>query len=112
MSLHDYYVDEYNANDKMRQESINELIQTEKAYVEDMSIVHKIFEMPMRDYRVLTKNDVDRIFVNWQDLIDTNREFLRNILQRTQSGSDIIGDVIRDYVRTLSERRFNFEIDA
>lgn len=82
----------------MRQECINELIQTEKAYIEDMSIVHKVFEVPMRDSRVVSKTDVDRIFVNWQELIDSNKEFLRDILHRTDSGSDIIGDVICNHV--------------
>lgn len=82
----------------MRQECINELIQTERAYIDDMSIVHKVFEIPMRECRVISKTDVDRIFVNWQDLIDTNKEFLKDILYRTQSGSDIIGDVISDHV--------------
>lgn len=83
----------------MRQECINELIQTEKAYIEDMSIVHKVFEMPMRESRVVNNTDVDRIFVNWQELIDCNKQFLRDILHRTDSGSDIIGDVISNHVR-------------
>lgn len=96
----------------MRQECINELIQTEKAYIDDMSIVHKAFELPMRESRVISNGDVDRIFVNWQELVETNKAFLKDILHRTNSGSDIIGDVICNHVRIFeSKLQILYEIE-
>lgn len=85
----------------MRQECINELINTEKVYIEDMCTVHNVFEVPIRESKVITRRDVDCIFVNWQELIDCNKEFLKDILHRTESGSDIIGDVISNHVRFI-----------
>lgn len=84
--------------DKMRQECINEFIQTEKAYIDDMSIVHKVFEKPLYESRIVDKQDVEDIFLNWQEILECNQNFLKDLLNRNDSGSNIIGDVICSHV--------------
>lgn len=97
--VYDFVDVDENSNEKMRQDCVNELIQTEKAYIEDMSIVHKVFEVPLMESRVVSKQDVEKIFVNWSKLVETNQAFLKDLLQRTSNGSDIIGDIICKHVR-------------
>ncbi|KAK9738832.1 PH domain [Popillia japonica] len=80
--------------DKKRQDCINELIQTEKAYIYDMNIVHEVFELPLLDSHVVERSDVEGIFVNWREIIQCNKNFLADLLERTNSGSDVIGDII------------------
>lgn len=87
--------------ERKRQEYIKELISTEQAYIEDMLLVHEVislatwrvfcsiecikcrllcaqvFEKPLLESMVLTVNEVDRIFVNWRDIIACNDNFLR-----------------------------------
>lgn len=85
--------------DKKRQDCINELIQTEKAYIYDMNIVHEVFELPLLDSHVVERSDVEGIFVNWREIIQCNKNFLADLLERTNSGSDVIGDIICLHVR-------------
>lgn len=85
--------------DKKRQDCINELIQTEKAYIDDMRVVHEVFELPLLESQVIDEKDVKGIFVNWRDIIQCNRGFYEDLLERTNSGSEIIGDIICTHVR-------------
>ena len=87
-----------NSIDKKRRDCINELIRTEGAYIEDMRIVHDIFEKPLENSGVIDKKHLDIIFVNWEDILLCNKNFLEDLLQRVNSGNDIIGDVIYNHV--------------
>ncbi|KAF5294447.1 hypothetical protein FQR65_LT01573 [Abscondita terminalis] len=80
--------------EKTRQECINELIQTEKTYIDDMTIVHEVFEIPLRQSKVVTEDELGGIFVNWQEILQCNRNFLRDISKRWNSGNTVVGDVI------------------
>ncbi|GJQ83722.1 putative Eps15 homology domain protein [Trypoxylus dichotomus] len=80
--------------DKKRQDCINELIQTEKAYIDDMKVVYEVFELPLLESHVVEKNDVEGIFVNWREILLCNKNFLDDLLERTNSGSDVVGDII------------------
>ncbi|XP_049819968.1 intersectin-1 isoform X3 [Aethina tumida] len=80
--------------DKKRSESINEFINTERAYVKDMSVVHKVFERPLRESGIVKKREADEIFVNWQDILQCNKNFLKDLESRRNSNSTVIGDVI------------------
>lgn len=82
----------------MRLEGINELIQTEKTYIEDMIVVNKIFEKPLRESRVIPEKDIEGIFVNWEHILMCNKAFLEDLLERQNSGSDIFGDIICSHV--------------
>lgn len=83
---------------KMRLECINELLQTEEAYIKDMSVVYTVFEKPLRESRVITQREVEGIFVNWEDILQCNKNFLADLLVRWDSGSDIVGDIICSHV--------------
>lgn len=82
-----------------RQGYIMELITTEQSYIDDMSIVHEVkkhsiyiynlsniqissyflqvFEKPLIESKVLTPEEIEKIFVNWRDIIVCNYTFLR-----------------------------------
>lgn len=85
----------------MRQECINELIQTEKAYIDDMTVVYEVFEVPLRQSKVITKEEIEGIFVNWQEILQCNHNFLKDLIDRWNSGNDVIGDVICSHVSDL-----------
>lgn len=88
----------YDPQEKLRQECINELISTERAYVEDMTIVHNIFEMPLRMSKAISEEEVEIIFVNWQEIIQCNRRFLGDLLDKQDNGNYNIGDAICRHV--------------
>lgn len=87
--------------DQKRQESIKEFIQTERTYVKDMSIVHEVFEIPLRESKLICAKDIDDIFLNWQDIIQCNKNFLRELMRSYDNGQDMIGDVICRHVSGL-----------
>lgn len=82
----------------MRTESINEFIKTEKAYIEDMTVVNRIFEKPLRESKVVPEKNVEGIFVNWESILECNKAFLNDLLDRQSSGSDTYGDIICAHV--------------
>ncbi|XP_018567623.1 intersectin-1 isoform X2 [Anoplophora glabripennis] len=80
--------------DRKRQECINEFIQTEKTYVHDMSVVHEVFEVPLRKSKLVSDTDVDNIFVNWQDILQCNKYFLTDLLNNYNAENDTVGQII------------------
>lgn len=103
-----YFPSALGVQDKMRLESINELIQTEKAYIEDMIIVNRVFEKPLRESRVVPEKDVEEIFVNWEHILKCNKAFLSDLLDRQNSGTDIYGDIICSHVSNSEIVLVNF----
>ncbi|RZC40579.1 RhoGEF and/or C2 domain containing protein [Asbolus verrucosus] len=90
-----------NLANKKRHESIREFIQTEKVYVDDMSIVHEVFEIPLKKSGVINREEVEKIFVNWQSILQCNRGFLTDLNDWTGSGSDILGPVISKHLGNM-----------
>ncbi|XP_026300046.1 intersectin-1 isoform X8 [Apis mellifera] len=92
--------------EKKRQEYIKELIMTEQAYIEDMRLVHEVFEKPLIESLVLTVDEIDKIFVNWRDIIACNDNFLRTLrIRRDNSESGIvrmIGDILCENIPRMS----------
>nr|CAI5834895.1 unnamed protein product [Callosobruchus analis] len=82
---------------RKRIESIKEFIKTEKAYVKDLEIVHEVFEMPLRKSKIISNEDIDSIFLNWQEIIHCNKSFLEAFL-KAYNTSETIGDVISEHV--------------
>ncbi|CAL1275959.1 unnamed protein product [Larinioides sclopetarius] len=76
--------------EKKRQHHIHELISTEESYVEDMSIVLDVFQKPLRESSVLTKEELRSIFVNWKELIVCNTKLLRAMRVRSRMSSNNI----------------------
>ncbi|XP_008190947.1 intersectin-2 isoform X1 [Tribolium castaneum] len=86
---------------KKRQDSIREFIQTEKVYVDDMTTVHEVFELPMKKSGVIGRDEVEKIFLNWQAILQCNRRFLSDLYDWTSSGSDILGPVISKHLQNM-----------
>ncbi|GBM98010.1 Intersectin-1 [Araneus ventricosus] len=82
--------------EKKRQQHIHELISTEESYVEDMSIVLDVFQKPLRESSVLTKEELRSIFVNWKELIVCNTKLLRAMRVRSRMSSNNIIQKIGD----------------
>ncbi|XP_031369761.1 intersectin-1 isoform X9 [Apis dorsata] len=92
--------------ERKRQEYIKELIMTEQAYIEDMRLVHEVFEKPLIESLVLTVDEIDKIFVNWRDIIACNDNFLRTLrIRRDNSENGIvrmIGDILCENIPRMS----------
>ncbi|KAG8330244.1 Intersectin 1 (SH3 domain protein) [Homalodisca vitripennis] len=84
--------------EKKRQQHIKELIMTEQAYIDDMSIVHDVFEKPLSESKIVTPEELSTIFVNWQDIIVCNYMFLRALRVRREMSEGgvirMIGDIL------------------
>ncbi|XP_066254448.1 intersectin-1 isoform X2 [Euwallacea similis] len=92
----------FTTEDKKRQGAINELIQTEKAYVQDMSIVHEVFEVPLRKSKVISSSEIDEIFVNWQEILQCNKSFLNQLSKAYEKKADTIGDIICQHLPRMT----------
>ncbi|KAK2582098.1 hypothetical protein KPH14_002798 [Odynerus spinipes] len=92
--------------ERKRQEYIKELITTEQAYIEDMRLVHEVFEKPLIESLVLTVDEVDKIFVNWRDIIACNDNFLRTLRIRRENSEGgivrMIGDILCENIPRMS----------
>ncbi|XP_015189067.1 PREDICTED: intersectin-1 isoform X9 [Polistes dominula] len=92
--------------ERKRQEYIKELITTEHAYIEDMRLVHEVFEKPLIESLVLTLDEVDKIFVNWRDIIACNDNFLRTLRIRRENSEGgivrMIGDILCENIPRMS----------
>ncbi|XP_047345605.1 intersectin-1 isoform X13 [Vespa velutina] len=92
--------------ERKRQEYIKELITTEQAYIEDMRLVHEVFEKPLIESLVLTLDEVDKIFVNWRDIIACNDNFLRTLRIRRENSEGgivrMIGDILCENIPRMS----------
>ncbi|CAH0548139.1 unnamed protein product [Brassicogethes aeneus] len=82
------------SEDRKRAECIKEFVDTEKAYVHDMSVVYNVFEAPLRKSGLLKKKEIDEIFVNWREILQCNKNFCRDLHAKRNSNSHTIGDVI------------------
>ncbi|XP_034243922.1 intersectin-1 isoform X2 [Thrips palmi] len=84
--------------ERKRQDSIAELIGTEQAYIDDMSIVHEVFENPLMQRGILSKEQLQKVFVNWKEIIVCNVMFLRALRVRRDMSSGgvirMIGDIL------------------
>ncbi|XP_069671614.1 intersectin-1 isoform X3 [Periplaneta americana] len=84
--------------EKKHQDAIMELITTEQAYIDDMIAVHDVFEEPLVAAQVLSLQDIQKIFVNWREIIDCNYMFLRALQVRRDMSPEgiirMIGDIL------------------
>ncbi|XP_045464724.1 intersectin-1 isoform X2 [Harmonia axyridis] len=77
-----------------RQECIRELIDTERVYVEDLAIVCRVFEQPLKKNKVISNKDISQIFLNWDEILKCNEDFMKDLSRRLNQGADVIGDII------------------
>lgn len=66
-----------------------------------MSIVREVFEIPLRLSKLIPSKDIDEIFVNWQDIIQCNKNFLRELIRSYDAGRDMVGDIICRHVSKM-----------
>ncbi|XP_072755931.1 intersectin-1 [Anoplolepis gracilipes] len=96
----------HNPMEKKRQEHIKELIMTEQAYIEDMRLVHEVFEKPLIESLVLSVDEIEKIFINWRDIIACNDNFLRTLrIRRDNSYNGVvrmIGDILCENIPRMS----------
>ena len=86
--------------EKKRQNLINELYQTEEAYVDNLKLVYEVFIKNIRAANMLTKQELSILFINWKDLILSNTKLLKSIRirQGTQQAQATIGDILCENV--------------
>jgi hypothetical protein len=46
-------------------------------YAEVLTVLWQVFEKPLLECQILSPQDVQKIFVNWREIIDCNYMFLR-----------------------------------
>lgn len=63
-----------------------------------MAVVYEVFEIPLRKSSVISQEEMEGIFVNWQEILQCNHNFHADLIQRRSSGNEIIGDVICAHV--------------
>uniref|UniRef100_A0A0A9VV98 Intersectin-2 n=1 Tax=Lygus hesperus TaxID=30085 RepID=A0A0A9VV98_LYGHE len=88
-----------NEAEKKRQQAIKELMSTEQAYIDHMSIVHEVFLKPLEKRPDLVSPEQLRaIFINWDEIIQCNYSFLRSLRVRREMSKGsvirIIGDIL------------------
>eukprot|EP01094_Clydonella_sp_ATCC50884_P022156 TRINITY_DN5048_c0_g2_i1.p1 TRINITY_DN5048_c0_g2~~TRINITY_DN5048_c0_g2_i1.p1 ORF type:complete len:456 (-),score=85.59 TRINITY_DN5048_c0_g2_i1:425-1693(-) len=66
--------------EKARFESIvDELVRTENDYVADLVVVLTSFIIPLRDKEIITPQESELLFGNWEMLIDSNKHLLASL---------------------------------
>ncbi|GFR83950.1 rho guanine nucleotide exchange factor 2 [Elysia marginata] len=84
--------------DIKRQDTIWELINTEKQYVKRLKIMQKIFAQSMLRDMNFTQDQVDRLFPRLDELVALHADFLRQLLARQAKNEDRfvedIGDIL------------------
>jgi hypothetical protein len=65
------------SSNSLRVSAIRELIDTEQRYVDDLYIVANQFIKPLNTARVLNDQEIEKLFINWYNLIALNSGLLK-----------------------------------
>ncbi|ORX64662.1 Dbl homology domain-containing protein [Anaeromyces robustus] len=78
-----------------RQEVIYEMIDTERDYVNDLSIIIEVYIEPLKSNNILSKKDLNTLFSNVEQIYGVNKELLSLFEKRQQQNPyvDEIGDI-------------------
>ncbi|OUM66294.1 hypothetical protein PIROE2DRAFT_59475 [Piromyces sp. E2] len=81
--------------DIKRQEVIYEMIDTERDYVNDLSIIIELYIKPIRNNNLLQKKDLNTLFSNVEQLYGVNQELLSLFEERQKQNKYVeeIGDI-------------------
>src|SRR3990167_1550473 len=66
--------------EKQKQQIIYEFIQTESQYIEDLTIVRDTMIKPLKEQGILTQEEIDKIFLNIEQILAINSKFLKSLL--------------------------------
>ena len=84
---------------------INELLTTEQEYLENLELVRDYFIQPLKNQRVLEEDEMEIIFINWNDVLLCTNRFYKSlkIRRKMTMRKDInIGDILCENVRSLN----------
>ncbi|UJR22027.1 hypothetical protein I4U23_025094 [Adineta vaga] len=76
-------------SDPSRVSAIQELIETEQRYVDDLLTVANNFIKPLNNIRVLSDYEIDQLFINWFHLIALNSNLLKALQEQVNYKEDI-----------------------
>ena len=62
---------------ELRLNVLNEIIETEKKYVKDLKFIVEFYKTPLKQNRILTRSEIEIMFVNLEDIIPINTKFLK-----------------------------------
>lgn len=87
-----------------RQEVIYEMIDTERDYVNDLSIIIELYIKPLKSNNLITKKDLNTLFSNVEQIYGVNKELLSLFEKRQQENPYVneIGDIwltMNDYLK-------------
>ena len=90
---------------RMRMAVINEFLDTEKAYIEDLGVLTNVFLFPIRATSLLPAEDISTIFSNVEDLEPIHKEFLQKLQDQfdtrktdgTRAEDVSIGDILQRF---------------
>uniref|UniRef100_A0A7N6AYB1 Intersectin 2b n=1 Tax=Anabas testudineus TaxID=64144 RepID=A0A7N6AYB1_ANATE len=89
--------DSSSPQEKKRQGYVDELLQSEERYVEDLQLVLEVFHKPMSESGRLTDAEMQMIFANWKELLTCNTKLLKALQARKKTGGEnmpMIGDIL------------------
>ncbi|XP_045103346.1 intersectin-2-like isoform X19 [Portunus trituberculatus] len=91
--------------EQQRQSVIQEILQTEAAYLRELLLVEEVFIRTMRSSGIVNEKELDSLFVNWDELILANSYFNKALKVRCMNSSGgvitMIGDVLCQQISQL-----------
>ncbi|KRZ52366.1 Intersectin-1 [Trichinella nativa] len=78
--------------DRRRRCQLQELIQSERNYVDDLLMVRDVFQKPLSRQGLLSAQEVDRIFVSWSRLVKVSTRMLAKL--QAADGDVEVGKVL------------------
>eukprot|EP01102_Stenamoeba_stenopodia_P010323 TRINITY_DN309_c0_g1_i4.p1 TRINITY_DN309_c0_g1~~TRINITY_DN309_c0_g1_i4.p1 ORF type:complete len:717 (-),score=274.45 TRINITY_DN309_c0_g1_i4:159-2309(-) len=63
--------------DQLREKIVQEIIETEKEYVEDLEIIINVFLIPLSDHTILTQEEIYSVFTNIETIHKVHKIFLQ-----------------------------------
>jgi len=101
---------------RQRNRVINEIINTERDYVHDLEVMVSVFETPMLEENVVTKEEVSMLFSNVKQLIEVNKMLLADVVKRVKdTNGNELGDsflLLGDYLKMYAKYCANHMVAA
>ncbi|ELR18659.1 RhoGEF domain containing protein [Acanthamoeba castellanii str. Neff] len=92
---------------RQRNRVINEIVNTERDYVQDLKIMLTLFRMPLDEEGILTKEELSTIFSNLSMLLHVNSELYDDISKRVkETNGEELGQcfvLLADYLKMYSQ---------
>ncbi|XP_077973395.1 intersectin-1-like isoform X1 [Styela clava] len=85
-----------------RQQHIHELIVSEESYLKDLEMANSGFQSPLKEKKLLTEQELNTLFVNWNELIMCSAKIVKAFRVRRKNSGDgapgavvsLIGDIL------------------